>query len=174
MWETQRKMLESSFANAGRDLKAWAAFTSYFLSAGFQTLCPSWKPEGTSHLHSIPSSSSPSSILWTRQFASKPCPPSKHVHHRENKLRVNICEVPGRGSGPFGQGTLVIQVPKCGLEVGAQTLGIPLALKPRCPRGVTRPYRNHGDHGKLGTQERSPYCMRQRMVLTSRKRNGYW
>lgn len=41
-----------------------------------------------------------------------------HVHHQENKLNANACEILGMDSGPFGQGTLGTQVIKCGLEVG--------------------------------------------------------
>lgn len=173
MWETWRRMQEFSFANAGTVLEAWGAFTSSFFPAGFQTLCPSWNPAGTSHFHPIPLASSPSSILQTTQLVSKPCPPSKHVNHQENKLRANVYEVPGRDFVPWTRNS-----GDPGNQVWSRSRGTSsghsLGSEDSLPPGSHKALQESGGPWKAGDSRRSPHCMRQRMVLASRYRNGYW
>lgn len=166
MWEMVRKTIGSSFVNNGRGLKAWAAFPSYFLSAGFQNVCSPWNPgrprqedEREPPAYILPPYLSPQvPSLDSPVCMAKPCPPTKPVCYREDKLRANAYEIPGMGSGPSGQGTLGSQEPKCGLEGRAQALGIPLALKIPCPWGIARPYKESvWRPSKVGIPEKEPW-----------------
>ena len=65
---------------------------------------------------------------------AKPCPPTKHVHSQEDKLRANAYEIAAMGSGPPGQGQVCYRG-------RAQALGTLLVLKIPYPWGIERPYK---------------------------------
>ena len=150
--------MEPLLVNTGGGLKAWAAFTPYFLSAGFQNMCSLWNPGRPRQENKWePPACTPPPCLPTQTPSSdsavckaRPCPPIKHAHHQENTLRANASEVSGMSSQPSSQGAWSLwneltaiqpgsQEPKCGLEVRAQLVGIPLSLKIPCLWGVLRP-----------------------------------
>lgn len=149
MWVLGRKSTESSFVETKKDLKAWAAFTSCFLSAVFNPFVhPETQGErareqtGISSLCSISLFSYPDSILHhKRPCVHKYGQPSLHVQapstapHQAPGLGVHsqqlICQwrihpeqIPMK-SLEWAQSHLdrelwVSKCPECGLEVGTQ------------------------------------------------------